>query len=297
MPTLTDAWNLYSEVKLIDFSSRSQKTELGRWVNHIYPKFGSQEISQISNLDIAKFSSALRHNEALSPQTVCHILSLIHRIIKNAVKYQLYKGDIPIIEMPKFDNKRQRYLIKSEAEHLLYALNTQSPLWHDISFLTLQTGLRASELLNLSTSQVSLEKKQLYIFQSKNKLSRVIPLNEDACLILDYYKNHKYQYFFLNSIHQPFTQVSPVFKKAVDICGLNNGISDRRLKIVFHSLRHTFASWLVQEGFDLRVVGKLLGHSTSIMTERYAHLAPDKEVAAVNSSVLKLSLPHKTNRL
>lgn len=293
MPTLNDAWNLYSDVKLIDTSPRSQKTEAGRWRNYIYPKFGSQEISQISNLDIAKFNAELRRNGRLSPQTVSHILSLIHRIIKNAVKYQLYKGDIPIIEMPKFDNKRQRYLLKSEAERLLYTLNTLSPLWHDISFLALQTGLRASELLNLSISQVSLSKKQLYIFQSKNKLSRVIPLNDDACLILNYYKNNKYQYFFLNTNYQPFSQVSPIFKKAVDICGLNSGITDRRLQIVFHSLRHTFASWLVQEGFDLRVVGKLLGHSTSIMTERYAHLAPDKEVAAVNSSVLKLSLAHK----
>ena len=49
----------------------------------------------------------------------------------------------------------------------------------------------------------------------------------------------------------------------------------------FHSLRHTFASWLVQTGVDLYTVQKLMGHSTISMTERYAHLAPDNLKSAV----------------
>jgi integrase len=56
---------------------------------------------------------------------------------------------------------------------------------------------------------------------------------------------------------------------------LNDKISDRRLKVVFHSLRHTFASWLVMDGTPLFTVSKLLGHSDIGMTMRYAHLAPD----------------------
>ena len=57
--------------------------------------------------------------------------------------------------------------------------------------------------------------------------------------------------------------------------GLNEGITDPRQKLVFHSLRHTYASWLVQGGEAVYTVQKLIGHSTLAMTERYSHLAPD----------------------
>ncbi len=52
-------------------------------------------------------------------------------------------------------------------------------------------------------------------------------------------------------------------------------IKDARQKVVFHTLRHTFASWLVEKGVPLYNVAKLMGHSTIDMTQRYSHLAPD----------------------
>lgn len=58
------------------------------------------------------------------------------------------------------------------------------------------------------------------------------------------------------------------------ISGLNDGVTDRIHKVVFHTLRHTFASWLVQNGVSLEVISKLLGHSSLQMTMRYAHLDP-----------------------
>jgi len=61
---------------------------------------------------------------------------------------------------------------------------------------------------------------------------------------------------------------------------LNDGVADHRRKLVFHSLRHTFASWLVHMGKPLYTVNCLMGHSCIKMTIRYAHLAPDTQQAA-----------------
>jgi len=66
-----------------------------------------------------------------------------------------------------------------------------------------------------------------------------------------------------------------VFFKVVDELGLNDDVSDSRRKVVFHSLRHTFASWHVMAGTDIYTVKKLMGHSNIAMTERYSHLAPE----------------------
>ena len=84
--------------------------------------------------------------------------------------------------------------------------------------------------------------------------------------------------------------VSDTFARTVDELGLNDTgefvtnedgervpikIEDARQRVVFHSLRHTFASWLVQKGTPLYTVAELMGHTTLEMTRRYSHLAPD----------------------
>ena len=76
-------------------------------------------------------------------------------------------------------------------------------------------------------------------------------------------------------------EISDVFEKVVDSLGWNEG-RDARDKIVPYSLRHTYASWLVQAGVDLYKVAELIGHSTIEVTKRYAHLSPDNLRAAVD---------------
>lgn len=74
--------------------------------------------------------------------------------------------------------------------------------------------------------------------------------------------------------------LSNTFTRAIQELKFNENITDSRQKIVFHSLRHTFASWLVQKGIPLYTVAQLMGHSSLEMTQRYAHLAPDNIMAA-----------------
>jgi site-specific recombinase XerD len=69
---------------------------------------------------------------------------------------------------------------------------------------------------------------------------------------------------------------SKVFAAVINNLKLNEGVTDRRQKLTFHSLRHTYASWLVDRGVGLYDVQKLLGHSTSQLTERYSHLSDER---------------------
>lgn len=68
-------------------------------------------------------------------------------------------------------------------------------------------------------------------------------------------------------------QTSKTFNLTVEELKLNEGVTDQRQKVVWHSLRHTAASWFVESGVDLFVVKEILGHSVIQMTERYGHLS------------------------
>jgi site-specific recombinase XerD len=77
------------------------------------------------------------------------------------------------------------------------------------------------------------------------------------------------------------TAISKTFDRVVQELGLNEGVTDRRQKVVFHTLRHTYASWMVEKGVDLYHVKKLMGHGTLSMTERYSHLSDKTLQSAV----------------
>jgi len=75
--------------------------------------------------------------------------------------------------------------------------------------------------------------------------------------------------------------VSNLFERVMAKLKFNEGITDRRDKLVFHSLRHTYGSWLAMQGTTILIIKELLGHKKIEMTMRYAHLLPDHKKEAV----------------
>ena len=280
-----DAYLLYHDYVLSATSRRSRQTETGRWQHHIAPELASCELEQIDALTIAKFRAALL-GKRLAPQTVCHCLSLLRRILNCAVEWGLYSGPVPRIRMPKFDNRRVRYLTHSEASNLVSTLHAISPIWADVAVFDLNTGLRRGELLSLLPSQIDLPNRECHILESKSFHARSIPLNGAAMDIVQKYLALREPTSGLPLFHEkghPLNPHSRHFRSAVRQCGFNAGVPDRRSQVCFHTLRHTFASWLVQGGVPLQVVSQLLGHASLKMTLRYAHLAPSQHRAAVDS--------------
>ena len=102
-------------------------------------------------------------------------------------------------------------------------------------------------------------------------------------ILLKRFQHRDSEYVFTGKDGLPPKNISGTFRKCVKKLGLNNGITDNLNKVVFHTLRHTYASWLVEKGIDLYTTQRLMGHKDIKMTQRYAHLAPGYLEKAVNS--------------
>lgn len=275
---LNEAFECYR--KFVLSTPKQLSTEGGRWNNHIAPVLGQLPLDKIKNLQIVQLRNCLE-SKNLSPQSVAHCLSLLRRVMRRAVEWELYPGPVPVFRMPKFDNRRLRFLSPNEAKLLLDNLQERSEVWHDVGLFALNTGMRASEIYSLQPCHVDLQHKMAKAVDTKNSLNRSIPLNLPALRVAEKYFSPRSS----QSLAQAQTKYY-IFQEAVEACGFNLGVKDRREKVCFHTLRHTFASWLVQNGTPLALVSRLLGHKDIRMTMRYAHLAPDQGMKAV--SVLPL---------
>lgn len=281
MCTLTSAWNFYEKNVLNLKPHKSHISEVGRW-KHIIEFLEAKTVRDISPIKIMILTTALQQIQ-LSPQSVRHCLSLLQRVILKAQKMELYKGTLPNFDFPRFDNKRSRFLTKKEARLLLTTLKETSPLWHDIAYLALFTGLRAGEIFHLRPESFDKGNKLLHIHDTKTCNDRSIPLTLKVCNLLRAYLTNcnSNPYLFHHEDGRPIHQASIKFREAVGICHFNKNVTDRRNMVVFHTLRHTFASWLIQGGTDITIVSKLLGHKNLNMTMRYSHLAPDQCAKAI----------------
>ena len=130
---------------------------------------------------------------------------------------------------------------------------------------------------------MNLDAGTLYIRDPKNKVSRHAHITPEIRAVLvrrgaDGMSRPDYVFPARDGGQRRW--VSDTFERVVESLGFNDGIEDARQRVVFHSLRHTFASWLVQRGVPLYTVAELMGHTTLEMTKRYSHLAPDTMRAA-----------------
>lgn len=281
-PSIFDeAWNLTWHLKF-KFLARNGYEELSCYTKHLKATIGNLKLEKITPLLLEQFRVKYL-NAGMKSQTITHILGLIRRVFNYIIQLNLYHGPNPAskIKMPKEDNSRHRFLTKEEAHLLLDTLKEKSLQVWQISLLSLSTGMRAGEIFNLRGEHVSLQGKTIRIVDPKNGKNRTVYLPNPAIKIFKDCQLKMGQYVFAQTSGKRLRQISDTFPRTVDALGLNEGLTDPRDKIVFHSLRHTFASWMVQNDQPLYVLAEMLGHSTLEMTKRYAHLSPQRQRAAI----------------
>lgn len=220
-----------------------------------------------------------------SPATRNRKMSAIHFALKQAQR----RGEIEKVpDIPRWaeNNVKERYLSLDEERTLLDSIAKNiTPadeggqyLLHLIPFL-LDTGLRAGEVL-IDREQDLGDRIWLRHGATKSGKGRTVPLTERARAALTTMLDSPYHWELVGAYTRdrslPTQRLGAMFKRAVQRAGIKG--------VTLHTLRHTCASRLVQAGMDLYRVKEWLGHSSIVVTERYAHLAPkslDAGVAAL----------------
>ncbi len=234
-----------------------------------------------------------------APRTIQYCFAVFRQCWNQAKRDGIVNRESPTrqVKLPKIENKRLRFLTHDEADRLLEDLSVRSPQVHDISRLSLHTGMRASEIFSLTWGNIDFNQSMIYIMDAKGGDRPAYMTDEVKLMIERLRPGRPREIVFKSRNGEKIEKISHSFKRAVDKLGLNAGIVDRRQKLVFHSLRHTFASWLVMEGEDLYKVQKLMGHMSLDMVQRYAHLAPDSLKGSMKRFEENLKKKKKQNKV
>ncbi|MEI6262898.1 MAG: tyrosine-type recombinase/integrase, partial [Deltaproteobacteria bacterium] len=260
------------------------------WIQPVIGKLRLIDIAPIhferikSNM---KASSKRENRGGLAPRTIHYCLAVCRQVFNYGKKQDHYFGDNPVckVKMPVVDNRRMRFLTHEEAQRLLDEIQVHSVLTYRVTLISLHCGLRFGEIAGLMWQDLNFQNDTILIRNPKNGRTRVTFMSGAVKAAFLEVEPGKAGDFVFQSTGKNgrISEISDTFKRVVNKIGLNDSIVDSRLKVVFHTCRHSFASWLVADGTDLFTVRELLGHKSIAMTERYSHLSPDTLRKAFNS--------------
>jgi len=211
-----------------------------------------------------------------SPRTIQYIFSTVRVAWNHARKNRVIEGDSPTkaVKKPKIENRRVRYLTAEEAQTLLEDLERRDLATYRMAAISLFMGLRAGEIFNLEWKNLDRENGLLWVMDGKSGKSRAVYMPAQIKkLFKEMTPGGPEDLIFPGPDGKPLREITSYFRTAVRKLGFNDGITDRRERFSFHSLRHTAASLLIQSGVDLYTVKEILGHGSIALTERYSHLA------------------------
>jgi len=276
--TFSEFWVTEYWPAQISKTERTLGTEEGYYRKWLLPALGDIPLARIDIGTLEALKNRLVQT-GKAPATIARVLGIFRQVWNHAAARDVLQGACPVrrVKTPKKDNARQRFLTPEEAASLLQALHRRSLDIHDEALLALFCGLRAGEIFNLAVGDCDFATQTIFLRDTKTGKNRFAYMTTEVESMLKRRLGGKTQQDSLFPAKGGGTRrwVSQTFDRAVAELGLNEGVTDPRQKVCFHTLRHTFASWLVQRGTPLYEVAKLMGHSTIRMTERYSHLAPD----------------------
>jgi integrase/recombinase XerD len=236
--------------------------------------FIEQKNVDINKLDYEIFTSFIifLKKKNYSSTSIVRIISGVRNFYKFLVARGYIKNPEVNIESPKIEKRLPEVLTEEEIEKLLNVNKVSRKHLRNLAILELfySSGLRISELCNLKINDLNLENGFIRV-KGKGNRERIALLNKFSVEMLRKYLSERKtgidEYLFLNNRNKKISRQSvwKVVKKYAKHAGIGKDVKP-------HTLRHTFATHLLERGMDLRVVQELLGHKSIATTEIYTHL-------------------------
>ncbi|WP_235070305.1 site-specific tyrosine recombinase XerD [Turicibacter sp. TJ11] len=239
-----------------------------------------QRVDGIEREDIQLYLIQL-YEQGLNTKSVARHLSAIRTFHEYLmIEKMSFKNPCDLIESPKLVRKLPEILSVEEVDALLESFTHETPgdiRNHAMVELLYASGLRVSELLALKMEDLHLS-RQFIKCQGKGNKERLVPIGEVAADVLDLYLTvarpkllkKANDALFLNRFGDVMTRQGfwKILKKQAQVAGIKKELSP-------HKLRHSFATHLIENGVDLRLVQEMLGHSDIATTQIYTHISKE----------------------
>jgi tyrosine recombinase XerC len=236
-----------------------------------------KDISQVNHLVLRRFLAEMR-SKSYSKRTIARKLASLRSFFKFLYREGYIKSNpVTAISSPKLDKKLPKFLDVNKIVQLILKpdTNTSAGLRDRAILETLySTGIRVSELVGLDSGDIDYISGVIKVF-GKGSKERMVPIGDEALNAVRRYNEKKDRKdkdaVFLNNRGGRLTDrsVRRIFDKYIRSCAIEEKISP-------HSLRHSFATHLLDRGADLRSVQELLGHMNLSTTQIYTHVTMDR---------------------
>jgi site-specific recombinase XerD len=242
------------------------------WID---PVAGKKPLKDLSEFDARRIVKSLLDADK-TPRTAQYVMATLRQIWNKARRDKIVIGDSPTrnVKIPKFDNKRQRFLSHAEADLLLKTLKEKDESIYKMALLSLHTGMRASEIFKLTWGCIDTERGLITILDAKSGHGRPAFMTDKIKKMFNEMKRGKNDALvFIQRKGTSYTEIPTLFRDIITDLKFHENVSDARQRVCFHTLRHTMASWHAESGTDLYIIKELLGHGSITLTERYSHLS------------------------
>jgi integrase/recombinase XerD len=274
-PTMPDKFSKQWEIKLENElrSRKYSRTTINSYIyyNRLLCNTLQKEPKEIQTDDIKKFLADIEKDKNYSAASMNLAISSMKFFYKEVIQRDILREQ----HRPRQDKRLPIVLSKYEIKKLI---TSEKNLKHRLLLMIVYaSGLRVGEVVRLKRQDIDIRRKLINIRSAKGRKDRYTLISDMVIKTLkDYYSKYDVTYWLFSGAdpkkHLVIRSAQQVFKNALKTAKIEKPAS-------IHSLRHSFATHLLESGTDLRYIQELLGHSSVRTTERYAHVAKRRTLA------------------